>query len=266
MTASYEGAHTERVCRSPAAVVVAHPDDEALWLSSMVASADRVVFCFGALLDRPRDSEARRQALAALPLTEIVDLAVPESGAGFCTDWKDPQPTPAGIQISAAAERARYESNYTTIVEGLRRSLAGFRDVFTHNPWGEYGHTEHIQVHRAVAALQPELGFALWFSNYVGFRSWPLARRLGSELRWVRRRVVKPDRATARRLRRIYRLHGAWTWTPTHRWPSREVLYSVPVPGSSERGYPMTGEWLLDVARLRWWPPLPFPRRRLSPA
>jgi LmbE family N-acetylglucosaminyl deacetylase len=266
MTASYDGADTVPVCRSPAAVVVAHPDDEALWLSSIVASADRVVFCFGALFDRPRESDARRRALAALPLTGIVDLAVPESGAGLCADWKDPEPTPTGIQISEAAARARYESNYTTIVEGLRRSLGGFRDVFTHNPWGEYGHTEHIQVYRAVASLQAELGFTLWFSNYVSVRSWPLARRLGTELRWVRRRVLKPDRVTARWLRRVYRVHGAWTWTPTHYWPSREVLYSLPAPGSSELGYPLTGEWLLDVAGLRWWPPWPFAHRRLPPA
>jgi LmbE family N-acetylglucosaminyl deacetylase len=267
MTASSEGADPVPICRSPAAVVVAHPDDEALWLSSIVASADRVVFCFGALFDRPRDSEARRQALAALPLTSIVDLAVPESGAGLCTDWTDPRPTPTGIQISEAAARARYEANYTTIVEGLRRSLgSGFCDVFTHNPWGEYGHTEHIQVYRAVATLQAELGFTLWFSNYVGFRSWPLARRLGSELRWVRRRVLKPDRVTARKLRRVYRTHGAWTWTRTHYWPSREVLYSVPTPGSPDLGSPLAGEWLLDVARLRWLPPWPFPHRRLPPA
>jgi LmbE family N-acetylglucosaminyl deacetylase len=266
MTVSHEGADAAPVCRSPAAVVVAHPDDEALWLSSIVASADRVVFCFGALFDRPRDSEARRRAVAALPLTSIVDLAVPESGAGLCTDWTEPEPTPAGIQITEATARARYESNYATIVERLRGCLGGFRHIFTHNPWGEYGHTEHIQVYRAVAALQAELGFTLWFSNYVGSRSWPLARRLGGQLRWARRCVVKPDRVTARRLRRVYRVHGAWTWTSTHYWPSCEVLYGVPPAGSSEPGHPLTGEWLLDAARLRWWPPWPFPRRRLPPA
>lgn len=252
--------------RSPAAVVVAHPDDEALWLSSIVAAADRVVFCFGTLFDRPRDSAARRQALAALPLTGIVELAVPESGAGFCTDWTKPEPTPAGIQITETAARARYESNYATIVAGLRGCLRGFHDVFTHNPWGEYGHTEHIQVHRAVASLQAELGFTLWFSNYVGSRSWPLARRLGSQLRWARRCVLRPDRVMARRLRRVYRHHGAWTWTSTHYWPSHEVIYGIPSAGSPEPGYSLTGEWLLDVARLRWWPPWPFPRRRLPPA
>ena len=265
MTASYEGEDAAPTWGSPAAVVVAHPDDETLWLSSVLASADRVVFCFGALFNRSQDSQARRLALAALPLKGIVDLAVPESGAGLCTDWTKPEPTAAGVHIIEAGARARYESNYTTIVAALRGCLGGFRDVFTHNPWGEYGHTEHIQVYRAVAALQAELGFTLWFSNYVGSRSWPLARRLGSELRWARRCVLRPDRVTARRLRRIYRLHGAWTWSATHYWPAREVIYGVPPVGSAESGHPLTGEWLLDVARLRWLPPWPFPHRRLPP-
>ena len=65
------------------AVVVAHPDDEALWLSSAVASADRIVFGFGEVFDKPRESEARRQAVAALPLKGIVNLGIPESGAGW---------------------------------------------------------------------------------------------------------------------------------------------------------------------------------------
>lgn len=266
MTASYEGADAGPMRRSATAVVVAHPDDEALWLSSAVASADRVVFCFGALFDRPRDSDARRLAVAALPLAGIVNLGVPESGAGFCADWAQPEPTPFGIQISQDAARVRYESNYARIVEGLRVCLAGFHEVYTHNPWGEYGHTEHIQVYRAVAAVQAELGFTIWFSNYVGSRSWPMARRLGGQLRWVRRRALRPDRATARRLRRVYRLHGAWTWTPVHYWPARETVYALPPADSPELGHPLTGEWLLDVARLRWWPPWPFPMRRLPPA
>ncbi|MHB1871471.1 MAG: PIG-L family deacetylase [Steroidobacteraceae bacterium] len=249
--------------KRPAAVVVAHPDDEALWLSSAILPAERVVYCFGDLYERPRDAQARRRALEALPLSGIVTLAVPESGAGFCADWTDPRPTPFGIEITETAARARYESNYDRVLAGLRGCLAGFAEVYTHNPWGEYGHAEHIQVHRAVAALQAELGYTLWFSNYVGKRSWPLARRLGGELRWTERRSVRPDRATARTLRGIYRRHGAWTWSSLHYWPAREALYALAPGGAADVGHRFTGEELLDVARLRGWPPWPFPRRRL---
>lgn len=247
----------------PTAVVVAHPDDEALWLSSALSSAERLVYCFGDLYERPRDSQARRRALDALPFANKVTLAVPESGAGFCADWTDPQPTPFGLEMTETAARARYEANYARVLSGLRGCLAGCAAVYTHNPWGEYGHAEHIQVHRAVAALQAELGYTLWCSNYVGPRSWTLARRLGGELRWTERRSVPPDRNLARQLRGIYRHHRAWTWSSLHYWPARETLYALAPAGATGVGQRFTGEELLDVARLRWWPPWPFPRRRL---
>jgi LmbE family N-acetylglucosaminyl deacetylase len=264
--------------RRPQAVVVAHPDDEALWLSSVIGSVERVAFCFGALFDRPRLSAARRRAVAALPLTGVVDLAVPESGAGHSIDSARSEPTATGIEIADAAARRRYEANYARLVDTLRTALTGFGDVYTHNPWGEYGHPEHIQVHRAVVALQSELGFTIWFSNYVGSASWPLALRLGGRLEWAQRRVLPPDLATARKLMRVYRQYGAWTWSRAHRWPALETLYAQPPPGAVQAPAPEaqpsagnpgarcrnSGEWLWDVKRLRWWPlPRRFALRRL---
>src|ERR1700728_1694108 len=94
--------------RSTNAVVVAHPDDEALCLSSVVAAAERIVFGFGAVFDKPRTSEARRQAVAALPLNGIINLGIPESGVGFNSGRAQSELTPAGVRISDAIVRARY--------------------------------------------------------------------------------------------------------------------------------------------------------------
>jgi hypothetical protein len=142
--------------------------------------------------------------------------------------------------------------------------LAGCSTVYTHNPWGEYGHAEHIQVHRAVAALQVELGHTIWFSNYVGVASWQLAQDLASRPCWTERRAVVPDTALARNLRDFYRHTGAWTWTRWHRWPAEEILYGVPPEGDGGVRQALKGEWLLDVAGLRWWPP-PWRRARRYP-
>jgi LmbE family N-acetylglucosaminyl deacetylase len=239
-------------------VVVAHPDDESLWLSSALASADRVVFCFGDPFERPKLSAARRRAVAVLPLAGLIDLKLPESGGGFSVDWENPRPSEAGIEISDAAARVRYEANYPKLVDALRPVLAECARVYTHNPWGEYGHAEHIQVYRAVAALQAEFGYTIGFSNYVGSASWNLAQQLGRRPCWARRRTVQPDEATARRLMGVYRRHGAWTWTRFHRWPAQEILYTQP-PAETQR--PLSGEWLLDVTGLRWWPPWRKARR-----
>jgi len=246
------------------AVVVAHPDDEALWLSSVLASAKRIVFAFGAVFDRPGRSEARRRAVAALPLNGIVNLEIPESGV----DWKSyqiqPELTPLGIKIAESPVRERYESNYARLHEGLRASLAGCADVYTHNPWGEYGHPEHIQVYRAVTALQEELGYQVWFSNYVSTRNLSFVRGLVEHLSWAQRAVVRPDLGLARALMAVYRNYGAWTYPLAHRWPVHEVMYSQRLSSSPDLRHQFTSEWLLDVTRLRWWsPPWRDPKRRL---
>jgi LmbE family N-acetylglucosaminyl deacetylase len=241
--------------RSPAAVVVAHPDDEILWLSGVVASVDRIVFCFGDQFDRPKSSAARRRAVAALPLAGLVDLGFPESGAGVSVDWTRPQTTPTGIEITDAEARARYEANYPRLVDALRQELQGYGNVYTHNPWGEYGHAEHIQVYRAVATLQAELGCTIWFSTYVGAASRPLARRVGRLPVWTHRRTIPSDPVLAHRLKRLYQRHGAWTWTRFHRWPASETLYARLPEDSAQTRRPLAGEWLLDVSRLRWWLP-----------
>jgi LmbE family N-acetylglucosaminyl deacetylase len=243
------------------AIVVAHPDDEALWLSSALAQAGRIVFCYGDPYLRPKLAAARRRAVAGLPLQGLVDLQIPESGAGFAVDWPLPALTACGVEINEPAARQRYEANYPKLLAALRPVLAHCRDVYTHNPWGEYGHAEHLQVYRAVAALRDELGFTLRFSNYVSARSWPLAQRLSDQIHWSARVEQAPDARLARQLMRLYADAGAWTWTRLHRWPRRETLYACRPGDAGDR---LTGEWLLDTGRLRWWPP-PWrhPGRRL---
>jgi LmbE family N-acetylglucosaminyl deacetylase len=247
--------------RNPStAIVAAHPDDEALWLSSALASADRTVLCFGAIFERPRDSHARQQAVAELPITGLIHLDIPESGAGFRLEPPVPELTSAGIRIEKPDARARYESNYERLVEALRTTLVGTRDICTHNPWGEYGHPEHIQVYRAVAALQGELGYTIWFSNYMGPASWLFATHMASRVHCAERRLVAPDRLTARKLMQIYRRHGAWTWNRAHCWPVEETFFSQPPADDPAPRRTLCGEWLLDATRLRWtsmpWRPL----------
>jgi len=241
------------------AIVAAHPDDEALWLSSVLGDVGAVIFCYGDPYQRPKLAAARRRAVAALPRNGLIDLQIPESGAGFAVDWPLPALTAFGVAINEPQARQRYEANYPKLIAALRPVLAHCRDVYTHNPWGEYGHAEHLQVYRAVAELQIELGFTLWFSNYVSARSWQLAQQLADRIYWSARVARAPDEKLARQLMRIYADAGAWTWTRLHRWPHRETLYACRPAASENR---LAGEWLLDTGRLRWWPP-PFrtPRR-----
>jgi LmbE family N-acetylglucosaminyl deacetylase len=246
------------------AVVVAHPDDEALWLSSALAGATRVIFCFGAPYGRPEKAQARRNAVAALALPGLTDLAIPESGAGFSFDCCRPQWSDFGVVITEPRAGARYRDNFATLVAALKPWLSDIDAVYTHNPWGEYGHAEHVQVYRALTQLQRELGFVMWFSNYVGDNSWPMVAALMDTPLWCTRQWAPSQSALARRLQWTYLRHGAWTWNWTHRWPSEQTLYArSPVADANDRT--LRGERLIDVGGLRWWPPRCRPLQRSLP-
>ena len=97
------------------AVVVAHPDDEILWLSSAMAAARHIVLCYGAPFGKPAKAAARRRAVAALRLSTLVNLAIPESGTRLLVDWRHPLMTPTGMGIADPDARQRYDGNFNTL-------------------------------------------------------------------------------------------------------------------------------------------------------
>ena len=145
------------------ALVVAHPDDEILWFSSVVKNVGHIFFCFLEVEGDPECSQGRRHALRNLPLKQISALDIKEAGVFGLANWKSPKPTVAGLELRHTDGGLRredvYERNYYELCERLREVLKGYRNVITHNPWGEYGHEEHVQVYRAVKRVQAQLGF-----------------------------------------------------------------------------------------------------------
>lgn len=135
------------------AVVVAHPDDEVLWFSSVLAHAKRIIFCYGDFAPSPSMGPARRKVVDQVPYRNVVFLDLPEGEFHECGDWRNPRLVPAGIAIRDAKVRRRYEKNFELLVSRLEPLLGDVDSVFTHNPWGEYGHEDHVQVHRAITTI-----------------------------------------------------------------------------------------------------------------
>jgi hypothetical protein len=100
-------------------------------------------------------------------------------------------------------------------------------NVFTHNPWGEYGHEEHVQLFRAVDALRRKIGFRLWVSNYCTERALPLAMRYFSDApgSYIR---LPTDKDFADQVAGLYRKHGCWTWFDDWAWFDEECSLEAP--------------------------------------
>jgi LmbE family N-acetylglucosaminyl deacetylase len=209
---------------------VAHPDDEVLWASSLVGRIKSIVICFEEVASNPDCGEGRRRSLAAFPCKGVSQLAMREAEVFDTANWSDPEETAYGLRVRRRpgampgfSER-RYQENYARLVQALRPLLQGCGCVVTHSPWGEYGHEEHVQVFRAVAHLQHELGFDLWVPGYVSTKSYPLMLRHIPRLA-PHRCCLATDPELARRIQEIYMANGCWTWFRDYVWPAQDVFF-----------------------------------------
>lgn len=156
-------------------LVAAHPDDEALWFSSILDKVDEVIICFLECDSKPHWGIGRKKSLSEYPMKNISCLGIDESGAFNGANWRNSVITTYGIEISNKdISDEKYIENYNKLKEGLENKLTDCRNVFTHNPWGEYGSEDHIQVYMVVKQLQESMNFDLWFSNYCSNKSFNL--------------------------------------------------------------------------------------------
>lgn len=246
---------------SNACIVAAHPDDEVLWFSSIVTRVARTYICYLGNPNRPALGRGRKAALDAPPLADFASLGLDEADVYDLARWPDPDPTPAGLALDKARDAAtqnRYRHNFARLTEELAGRLAGFDTVFTHNPWGEYGHEEHVQVYRAVRQVQDRLGFRLWCSAYAGSRSQALMARCLAGAR-VESVTLDTDAGFARQVAQRYKENGVWTWFDDYVWPERESFLRFIPPGAGRhapRPIPLN---YLEMGR----PPVPLADRTL---
>ena len=148
-------------------LIVAHPDDDILWLSSVIDKVEKIVFCFNEEPAKPELGIARKKTIAEYPLSNVSTLDIAEPQSFDKADWNEPVTTEYGLKLSKCQESdARYKATYEKLVSSVRNLVADRTNVFTHNPWGEYGNEDHVLVYQALKTLQVEFHYTLWFSNY----------------------------------------------------------------------------------------------------
>lgn len=266
-------------------IIAAHADDELLWFNSIIRDVDQVVVVFRDFWAQPHIGAARAAALADYPRGNVTCLGIQESGAIGCADWASPIPNDRGIALGIEASRrsltrlarvslsrvspsegfkvaqesvARsYEANYFAIKAAVEPLLRPGMNVFTHNPWGEYGHEEHIQVFRVLEKLRDQIGFRLWMSNYCTDRSMPLAMRYfrnapGSYVR------LPTDKAFAEKIAAVYKKHGCWTWVEDWSWFDEECFMEAPSEHSDSAPhrhlFPLNFFTIEGQAQKKWLP------------
>ncbi len=205
-------------------LVVAHPDDEALWFGSVLRKVDALAICY---LDIPSEhdtSVGRRRCRTEYPLENTTWLGLGESEASYTVRWWKHQITGQGMKINGNRSRAlQYAQNFHNLKRMLRERLSTFKNVFTHSPWGEYGHAEHVQVYRAVKSLQGELGFRIWCPNYCSQTTFNF---MSTFINSCDRQYFnfKIDTKMVKNLRELYVRNNCWTWYEDWEWFREECF------------------------------------------
>lgn len=208
-------------------LVVAHPDDEILWFSSVLAGVDHLVLTYLGELVNPDFGEQRKQILVDFPLQDKMScLELVSLGLSRPRNFLKPQFSQYGIEFTDDKDldvkfKEHYRENYRLLRAKLAKVLVGYQHVFTHNPWGEYGHEEHVQVYRVVKELQKEMGYHIWFSNYCSTRTVHLASRMVNACEVC---TYATDKVMARKILDVYERTNTWTWYDNWEWPAQETF------------------------------------------
>jgi len=216
------------------AIVAAHPDDEILWFSSILADAGKIILCYEDVPGNRHWSDGRRASTSQYPLPQLVNIGLSEADVFHAIDWSNPVPSAEGLEISGAPRVGQaYADNFGQLVNRLRDELDGCSNVFTHAPWGEYGNAEHIQVFRAVMAAVETSACTVWVPGYVSNAT--VALMTASEGELGRDTITLPtDQALAHDVAALYKANNCWTWYNDYQWPAHESFRAVSTEPADE--------------------------------
>lgn len=205
-------------------VVVAHPDDEVLFASSVLRQAEKVIVCFSGVRDNERLSRGRVNVRKELPYRHMfLDIKQPEKSAGKTLE--DMLLSKAPIVGETYEILEKFYSGRTSMLLGLLvsrlKSLIEGYTVYTHNAWGEYGHPDHILVHRAVEICDEFTNSETYHFSYCSEATVYQANEYLGKRRISEVRTYSVDLGYYDICAAAYIRHKAWTWF--NRYQPRKV-------------------------------------------
>ena len=173
-------------------VLVAHPDDEIIfcWPAFELFNVKNIIVCSDDSNNPERPYGTRRRDAF---IEACVFLgAEPVIIAG-----------PSEFYRMETRPKACLKDHLRTILDAVGSEGA----LFTHNPWGEYGHLDHIMVNQVAM----HSGLPHYFTDCYQSRNWvPWARAPQNIPGCIGSAQQNYERYSA--VEKIYRKYDAWTW------------------------------------------------------
>lgn len=177
-------------------LLIAHPDDEALFCWPVLDRVKRIV-CASSDLNNPARAFCRERRYCLEDVGKLLGAEI------VCFD--------ADSEFYRLPTR---DGSLFRHIHALIDALATSETVFTHNSWGEYGNLDHILCHHAVRLWNSECRGELVVSDIATEINWlPVTPWFQSEEFFGE--AYKDhflDREMFDRIKAIYDARGCWTW------------------------------------------------------
>lgn len=234
-----------RLASARYAIVVAHPDDEVLWFNSVLSGASKIIICYGDLDGDIDLGSNRRKVMASYPLDSLYFLDLPEGGFYNKTNWENPRCSSVGVMLKLKEDQCRYRNNFNILIDKLSPLLSDIDCVFTHNPWGEYGHEDHVQIFHVInSLLLSKSGGSMFVPSVFSEKSYSLrSKHVGANQFAKIQQHSNP--VLAYELKHLYCINNCWTWhqdwSPTTQeefisfMPSRHIYSEAESPPTLKR-------------------------------
>ena len=208
-------------------LVVAHPDDECLFYSSIINKISTIIFCFSKIPGEKKISIGRKKAIDKFPLRNInlINLNITQAKTNYRPlNWLNINDSEYGVK--GGLEESSYLENFLILQSKLTKLITSKNSVITHNPWGEYGNPEHIQLFKIIFHIAKEKNINMFVDGYFSNLSRFYTCRK-QHLLIPRIYSLKTNKNTYSLLRDHYINYGCWTWFNDYELPLYESFYKV---------------------------------------
>jgi LmbE family N-acetylglucosaminyl deacetylase len=182
-------------------LLIAHPDDEALFLWPFLDRVKRIV-CASSDLNNPSRTFCRERSVCLREVCNLLDCeyAIEHNDSEFYR-----LPTRGG--------------ELKRVAETLAGHLRDAEIIATHNAWGEYGHLDHLLCHHIARTAQEETDCHVLATdiaqeiNWLPVTPWWQGNQCGADLsERTPDHTFELDRPLFDRIKAIYDARGCWTW------------------------------------------------------
>lgn len=174
-------------------LVCAHPDDEILWFNP--ESFDKIIICFLDRFDNYEVYRGRLEVQKTHPLKDkILWLGLAEDG-----------------YFQNKLNFDKHCLNHCLLKEKLSKEIVGFDEIYTHNSWGEYNHTDHIMVNQIIREISK---VPIWCWDGI-------VPNIGKN-----RREEEINIDLYKKIRDIYKKNKCWTWKNDYLPSSTQMYYN----------------------------------------